>query len=411
MMNQIFAHYDDVVQWLFLQLPQYQRQGAAAYKPGLERTEGLMAYLNHPERRFKSIHIAGTNGKGSTAHMLASILQTAGLRVGLYTSPHLKDFRERIRINGDPIPESEVLTFVQDNAAQFSKMGLSFFEMTVGLAFDYFAKSNIDIAIIETGMGGRLDSTNVLIPILSIITNIGLDHMQFLGSTHKAIAREKAGIIKSGVPVVIGQHTAQTLEVFHAVAKDLKAPLIMAEEQEHKDYYSDLGGVYQRHNKKTVLSAIEILQTLGYSIEEGHIAKGFTQVQKSTGLMGRWQLVAQSPRIICDTAHNIDGLTITMEQLRSLNAEQIHLVLGFVNDKALDQIFDCLPKAGVYYYCAANNPRAIDAENLKEFGDEIGLSGQAYLSVFKALEAAKSQATAKDVIYVGGSTFVVAEVL
>lgn len=410
-MTEVFKSYEEAVQWLYLQLPQYQRQGSTAYKPGLERTESLMANLNHPERGFKSIHIAGTNGKGSTAHMLASVLQTAGCRVGLYTSPHLKDFRERIRINGAPIPESEVLRFVQEHASEFSKMGLSFFEMTVGLAFDYFAQSSIDIAIVETGMGGRLDSTNVITPILSIITNIGLDHIQFLGGTLEAIAGEKAGIIKPGVPVVIGQYTKETLEVFQRVAKNLNAPLIKADEQEYEDYYSDLSGVYQRHNKKTVQSAIGQLRTLGYTIDQADILKGLAQVQNLTGLMGRWQIIGQKPQVICDTAHNIDGIKMTMAQLEDLKPSQLHLVLGFVNDKALEEIFDCLPKSGLYYFCAANNPRAMAADSLFELSQQKGLNGQVFDTVSAALQAAKSKATHNDVIYVGGSTFVVAEVL
>jgi dihydrofolate synthase/folylpolyglutamate synthase len=410
-MTEVFKSYEEAVQWLYLQLPQYQRQGSTAYKPGLERTESLMANLNHPERGFKSIHIAGTNGKGSTAHMLASVLQTAGYRVGLYTSPHLKDFRERIRINGAPIPESEVLRFVQEHASEFSKMGLSFFEMTVGLAFDYFAQSSIDIAIVETGMGGRLDSTNVITPILSIITNIGLDHIQFLGGTLEAIAGEKAGIIKPGVPVVIGQYTKETLEVFQRVAKNLNAPLIKADEQEYEDYYSDLSGVYQRHNKKTVQSAIGQLRTLGYTIDQADILKGLAQVQNLTGLMGRWQIIGQKPQVICDTAHNIDGIKMTMAQLEDLKPSQLHLVLGFVNDKALEEIFDCLPKSGLYYFCAANNPRAMAADSLFDLGRQKGLNGQVFDTVSAALQAAKSKATHNDVIYVGGSTFVVAEVL
>lgn len=410
-MNQVFTSYDDAIQWLFMQLPQYQRQGAAAYKPGLERTERLMAYLKNPERGFKSIHVAGTNGKGSTSHMLASVLQAAGYRVGLYTSPHLKDFRERIRIDGAPIPESAVLEFVQDHATTFSKMGLSFFEMTVGLAFEYFSKSNIDIAVIETGMGGRLDSTNVITPILSVITNIGLDHMQFLGGTLEAIAREKAGIIKPGVPVVIGQYNPQTITVFESTAGQLQAPLFKAQDLEHQEYQSDLIGSYQRFNKKTVLTALNLLTSLGYQLNDHHIVKGLAQVQKSTGLMGRWQVIGQNPMIICDTAHNIDGLTMTMTQLKDLNASQLHLVLGFVNDKALDQIFDCLPKSGLYYYCAANNPRAMAASDLSELGQRKGLNGRAFNAVIEAFNAAKSQAKPEDVIYVGGSTFVVAEVL
>ena len=410
-MNQTFSTYDDAVQWLFMQLPQYQRQGAAAYKPGLERTERLMAYLKNPERGFKSIHVAGTNGKGSTSHMLASVLQSAGYRVGLYTSPHLKDFRERIRIDGEPIQESAVLNFVQDHATTFDKMGLSFFEMTVGLAFEYFSKSNVDIAIIETGMGGRLDSTNVITPILSVITNIGLDHMQFLGRTLEAIAREKAGIIKTAVPVVIGQYTPETLAVFASITRQLQAPMVKAQDQDHPEYQSDLIGTYQQHNKKTVLTALDLLKSLGYQFQERHIVKGLGQVQKSTGLMGRWQVIGQAPMIICDTAHNIDGLAMTMAQLRGLNTPHMHLVLGFVNDKALDQIFDCLPQSGLYYYCAASNPRAMPASDLNELGQRKGLQGREFDTVLEAFNAANSQANPEDVIYVGGSTFVVAEVL
>lgn len=410
-MTQTFSTYDDAVQWLFMQLPQYQRQGVAAYKPGLERTERLMAYLKHPERGFKSIHVAGTNGKGSTSHMLASVLQAAGYRVGLYTSPHLKDFRERIRIDGEPISESAVLEFIQDHASTFSKMGLSFFEMTVGLAFEYFSKSNIDIAIIETGMGGRLDSTNVITPILSVITNIGLDHMQFLGETIEAIAREKAGIIKPSVPVVIGQYNPQTITVFESIAAQLQAPLLKAQDHEHTEYQSDLIGSYQQLNQKTVLTALGLLKSLGYQLDEYHVVKGLGQVQLSTGLMGRWQIIGQNPMIICDTAHNIDGLTMTMTQLKDLDAPQLHLVLGFVNDKALDQIFDCLPQLGHYYFCAANNPRAMEASDLNELGQRKGLNGREFDTVSEALNAAKSRAKPEDVIYVGGSTFVVAEVL
>ena len=410
-MGQIFTNYDDAVQWLFLQLPQYQSQGAQAYKPGLERTHELMTYLGHPQQGFNSVHVAGTNGKGSCSHMLASVLQATGLRVGLYTSPHLRDFRERIRINGVQIPESLVLEFINNHAAAFTKMGLSFFEMTVGMAFEYFAKSDIDLAIIETGMGGRLDSTNVLVPVLSVITNIGLDHTQFLGETLEAIAREKAGIIKADVPVVIGQYTPQTLPVFESVAQRQNAPLIKAQEQEYQDYSCDLKGQYQAQNKKTVLSALTVLSTQGYNVQNQHIVAGLSKVQASTGLMGRWQIIGHTPQIVCDTAHNVDGLTSTMKQLCNLGAAQLHLVLGFVNDKALDEIFDCLPKAGIYYFCSADNSRAMSSESLIELGREKGLNGRVYSSVAKALKSAKTNAVPDDVIYVGGSTFVVAEVL
>lgn len=410
-MSPSFVNYKSAINWLFEQLPQYQRQGGSAYKPGLERTQKLMAHLGHPEQKIKSIHIAGTNGKGSTAHMLASVLQSAGYRVGLYTSPHLLDFRERIRLNGQMISESDVFDFLNTHAPVFLSMGLSFFEMTVGMAFDYFARQSPDVVIVETGMGGRLDSTNVITPVLSIITNIGMDHTQFLGNTLTDIAREKAGIIKTEVPVVVGQYTEETLPVFKAVSTDQSAPLILAQELTYFDLESDLKGGYQKDNKRTVLVAIDQLIATGFSVAQHHIEHGLKHVQNQTGLLGRWQILAREPLLICDTAHNVDGLAMTMQQLLTLPAKQLHLVLGFVSDKALEDILKLMPKSGIYYYCAPNNLRAMPVAHLSQKAREVGLKGEAYQSVQEALDEALNQAESEDVIYVGGSTFVVAEVL
>lgn len=410
-MSPSFVNYKSAINWLFEQLPQYQRQGGSAYKPGLERTQKLMAHLGHPEQKIKSIHIAGTNGKGSTAHMLASVLQSAGYRVGLYTSPHLLDFRERIRLNGQMISESDVFDFLNTHAPVFLSMGLSFFEMTVGMAFEYFARQSPDVVIVETGMGGRLDSTNVITPVLSIITNIGMDHTQFLGNTLRDIAREKAGIIKTEVPVVVGQYTEETLPVFKAVSTDQSAPLILAQELTYFDLESDLKGGYQKDNKRTVLVAIDQLITIGFSVSQHHIEHGLKHVQNQTGLLGRWQILAREPLLICDTAHNVDGLAMTMQQLLTLPAKQLHLVLGFVSDKALEDILKLMPKSGIYYYCAPNNLRAMPVAHLSQKAREVGLKGEAYQSVQEALDEALNQAESEDVIYVGGSTFVVAEVL
>lgn len=410
-MSPSFVNYKSAINWLFEQLPQYQRQGGSAYKPGLERTQKLMAHLGHPEQKIKSIHIAGTNGKGSTAHMLASVLQSAGYRVGLYTSPHLLDFRERIRLNGQMISESDVFDFLNTHAPVFLSMGLSFFEMTVGMAFDYFARQSPDVVIVETGMGGRLDSTNVITPVLSIITNIGMDHTQFLGNTLTDIAREKAGIIKTEVPVVVGQYTEETLPVFKAVSTDQSAPLILAQELTYFDLESDLKGGYQKDNKRTVLVAIDQLIAIGFRVEQHHIEHGLKHVQNQTGLLGRWQILAREPLLICDTAHNVDGLAMTMQQLLTLPAKQLHLVLGFVSDKALEDILKLMPKSGIYYYCAPDNLRAMPVAHLSQKAQSVGLRGEAYQSVQEALDEALNQAESEDVIYVGGSTFVVAEVL
>lgn len=389
----------------------YQRVGKSAYKADLNNTLDLSEYLNHPEHSFKSIHVAGTNGKGSTSHMLASVLQEAGYKVGLYTSPHLKDFRERIKVNGKMISKRSVSSFVQNHIAFFESKQLSFFEMTVGLAFDYFRKQKIDIAVIEVGMGGRLDSTNVITPEVSVITNIGKDHTQFLGDTLEKIAIEKGGIIKPNIPVVIGETQTETQSVFKEIAAEKQAEIIFADTQVLSFYPTDLLGEYQKKNQKTVLSVLNILKEKQWKITESHIAQGLKQVVENTGLLGRWQILSQCPKIICDTAHNKEGLELVFAQLRKEPYSQLHIILGMVGDKDVNSVLAIFPKDASYYFCTPNIPRGLPVEILSKKAMEIGLEGASYTSVLEALNRAKSQAGANDVIYIGGSTFVVAEVL
>ncbi|MGB1313955.1 MAG: bifunctional folylpolyglutamate synthase/dihydrofolate synthase [Bizionia paragorgiae] len=403
--------YQDTINWLFAQLPMYQNQGKTAYKIDLSNTLLLANHLNNPEERFKSVHVAGTNGKGSTSHMLASILQEAGYKVGLYTSPHLKDFRERIKINGQEIEEDDVVKFVAQNKSFFECHALSFFEMTVGLAFQYFADQHVDIAIIEVGLGGRLDSTNIITPELSVITNIDLDHTQFLGDSLHAIAKEKGGIIKPNIPVVIGETQKETKPVFEAIAKENQADITFADGSELKAYKSDLKGRYQTNNIKTVLAAINQLQNKGFSVSEQAIYKGLLNVVKNTGLLGRWQILHERPKVICDTAHNTSGLSYTMKQLLDEPHESLHIVFGVVNDKDLSSIVDVLPKQATYYFCKPNIPRGYNAHDLKRELNSHGCQGMAYDSVNEAYKSALKQADANAVIYVGGSTFVVAEII
>lgn len=402
--------YQETVQWMFVQLPVYQLQGASAYKADLINTLLLTDHLGHPEREVKAIHIAGTNGKGSVSNMLASILQEAGYKTGLYTSPHLKDFRERIKINGQDIPEDFVTDFIATNKPFFEAHDLSFFEMTVGLAFDYFRQEKVDVAIIETGLGGRLDSTNVITPLLSVITNIGMDHIQFLGDTLTAIAGEKAGIIKHGVPAVLGEYTDETKPVFVAKADAVKTKLYFASDEVKEDYPSDLLGDYQVQNRKTVLKSVELLQD-HFTISEENIKEGLLHVARNTGFMGRWQQIHANPTAIADTAHNSHGLKIVMPQLQNQKFETLHIVLGVVNDKDLPGILPLFPKDAVYYFSKPNVPRGLDAKILKESAESFGLKGEIYLSVPDAYAAALRNSTENDFIYVGGSTFVVAEVL
>jgi dihydrofolate synthase/folylpolyglutamate synthase len=396
---------------MFSQLPMYQHQGKAAYKIDLSNTILLAKHLKNPETKFKSIHVAGTNGKGSTSHMLASVLQEAGYKVGLYTSPHLKDFRERIKINGNEVSKQFVSGFIKRNKVFFEANSLSFFEMTVGMAFDYFAKQKVDIAIIEVGLGGRLDSTNIIIPEVSVITNIGLDHIQFLGNTIELIAKEKGGIIKPNIPVVIGETQAETKPIFRALAKTSKSKITFADQVEFKNYKSDLIGNYQERNIKTTIQVIEELRLNDYYISKTELKKGLLNVVKNTGLKGRWQILQNKPKVICDTAHNKEGLTYTMQQLQEEHFDNLHLVLGFVNDKDLASVIDLFPKNASYYFCKANIARALDVHKLLSMFEKIGFIGKTYDSVNEAYNSALDCATNNDIIYIGGSTFVIAEII
>lgn len=405
-------NYQETISWMFNQLPMYQLQGASAYKKDLTNAVLLVNHLDNPQERLKCIHVAGTNGKGSTSHMLASILREAGYKVGLYTSPHLKDFRERIKINGNQIPENFVSDFINANKVFFEANDMSFFEMTVGLAFDYFAKEKVDIAIIEVGMGGRLDATNVIMPLISVITNIALDHTQFLGNTLGAIAQEKAGIIKREIPVVIGEYTPETQPVFLAKAKENHSEIYFASDLISETYPSDLVGDYQAHNKKTAIQTITILNSQKkFKISEANIKSGLLNVVKNTGLEGRWQQLGESPKIICDTAHNKNGLEIVMKQIQKEKFDTLHIVLGVVNDKDLDEILPLFPKNAIYYFCKPNIPRGLDPQILKQKATEFGLKGEVFNSVSESYKKALQNAAKSDFIYIGGSTFVVAEIL
>ncbi|KAB1155496.1 bifunctional folylpolyglutamate synthase/dihydrofolate synthase [Flavobacterium luteum] len=404
--------YQETVQWMFNQLPVYQLQGAIAYKKDLTNTILLANHLGNPEAKIKCIHVAGTNGKGSTSHLLASILQEAGYKVGLYTSPHLKDFRERIKINGEEIDEDFVCNFINEHKSFFENNELSFFEMTVGLAFDYFKTKKVDIAVIEVGMGGRLDSTNIITPLISVITNIGLDHTQFLGTTLERIAFEKAGIIKPKIPVVIGEYTNETRTVFLNKAKASSSELFFASDIIEETFPSTLMGDYQEHNKKTVLQTIQILNSQNeFIITEEQIKNGLLNVIKNTGLFGRWQQINEFPKVICDTAHNKHGLTIVLHQIQKEFFDTLHIVLGVVNDKDLDDILPLFPKKAIYYFCKPDIPRGLDASFLQQKSIEFGLIGEVYNSVSEAYKKALKTAKKSDFIYVGGSTFVVAEIL
>jgi dihydrofolate synthase/folylpolyglutamate synthase len=402
--------YKETTDWMFSQLPMFQMQGASAYKKDLTNTHLLVKQLNHPEKKFKSIHVAGTNGKGSTSSMIASILQEAGYKVGLYTSPHLKDFRERIRINGEMISEEFVVEFIAQNKSFFEENQLSFFEMTVGLAFDYFAKEAVDVAVIEVGMGGRLDSTNIITPLVAVITNIGFDHVQFLGDTLAKIAFEKAGIIKKKIPVVIGEYNDETKLVFVAKSKIENAPIYFAQDNPEVTFDCALLGDYQDYNKKTVLQAIQVLQS-EFQIATKHIKLGLKNVIQNTGLIGRWQILSQKPFVVCDTAHNSHGLIIVLHQVQKHDFDTLHIVLGVVNDKDLDSILPLFPKDAIYYFCKPNVPRGLDAPILQEIAFDFGLKGKVFDSVSEAYQSAMKSAKATDFIYIGGSTFVVAEIV
>ena len=405
-------NYQETVNWMFNQLPMYQSVGKSAYKEDLTNTILLSDYLGNPEKNIKCIHVAGTNGKGSTSHMLASILQEAGFKVGLYTSPHLKDYRERIKINNQEISENFVVDFISKHKKFFEQNELSFFEMTVGLAFDYFDKSNIDIAIIEVGMGGRLDSTNIILPLISVITNIGLDHIQFLGNTLSLIANEKAGIIKPNIPVVIGEYVSETKPVFIAKANENNSEIYFASDLINEIYPSELLGDYQISNIKTVMQTIRVLQSQNEFIISGkNIQNGLMNVIKNTNLQGRWQQFQQNPLVICDTAHNKHGLEIVLKQIQKQKFDQLHFVFGVVNDKDLDSILELFPKKATYYFCKPNIPRGLDEKILQEKCKEFQLFGSVFNSVAVAYANALTSASIDDLVFIGGSTFVVAEIL
>ena len=429
-------NYEETIQWLFGQLPMYQRDGQAAYKADLSHTVALLKLLGQPQEHFKAIHVAGTNGKGSVSHIIASVLQQAGYKTGLYTSPHLRDFRERIRINGQMIPKEKVTDFIASHQAGFKKISPSFFEMTVGMAFQYFAEEKVDFAVLETGMGGRLDSTNLSNPVLSVITHIDLDHTQFLGNTREKIAFEKAGIIKPGVPVVIGRRQNETIPVFEKAAKEKNTRLIFAEDrvelkrvrtahplEKHYDIWTDnrlyledfnspLLGDYQKENLATALTGIfTLLETGEMKADRETLREGLENTVKNTHLAGRWQVLDKNPLTIADTGHNRDGIMAIRRQLLETDFRHLHFVLGMVSDKDHEEVLTLLPKRATYYFCKAGIPRGLDAEILKEKAFKAGLNGKSYPSVMHAYHSARNNAGTGDLVFIGGSTFVVAEVI
>lgn len=424
--------YQETLDFLFNALPMFQRVGAAAYRNDLNNTHAICAHLGNPEHSLKCVHVAGTNGKGSTSHAICSVLMEAGYKVGLYTSPHLKTFTERIKINGADIPEKEVVDFVEDNKAFLEELKPSFFEMTVGMAFWFFAKEKVDIAVIEVGMGGRLDSTNVVMPEVSVITNIGFDHMQFLGNTLPLIAGEKAGIIKHNIPVVISQKQEETFSVFQSKAHEMQAPIYFAEdfikvkrsgisssgrrvfeiiEQDEKSLIEiDLHGNYQEKNLAGILQTLKILKNLGWKIDERAVKNGLSHIVSNTGLKGRWQILGYHPLTICDTGHNEDGIRLIIEQIIEQKFNNLFMVIGMVNDKDVSKVLSMLPKNAWYIFCQATIPRAMDAEELAKKAMEAGLNGEIVKDVNQAIEKAKKSASKEDLIFIGGSTFVVAEI-
>jgi dihydrofolate synthase/folylpolyglutamate synthase len=435
--------YNETIQYLYTQLPMFTRDGASAFKSDLTNTLELCRRLDNPQHKFKSIHVGGTNGKGSTSHMLAAVLQTAGYKTGLYTSPHLKDFRERIRINGQMISEQAVIDFVADHQADFEEIAPSFFEMTVALAFDVFVKEQVDIAIIEVGLGGRLDSTNVITPLLSVITNIGWDHTNMLGNTLPLIAGEKAGIIKPGIPVVISERQPEVADVFINKAKETESRIRFAsdewtvvemkgERQKTKASGSelleiiatttnselntynlelDLTGTYQLKNVKGILSAVDELRKQGFNITDEHLYLALKQVKTLTALHGRWETLCQNPLTICDTGHNPDGIEEVMKNIAAVRYKHLHMVIGMVNDKDTGKVLPMFPKDATYYFCKPDIPRGLDAESMKAQAEAHALIGDTYPSVKEALLSAQKNAGADDLVFVGGSTFVVAEVV
>jgi len=404
-------NYIETTNWMFEQLPMYQNKGKVAYREDLSNIINLASYLGNPETKFKSIHVAGTNGKGSTSHMIASILLEAGYNVGLYTSPHLKDFRERIKINGKYVSKQFVIQFIKSNKSFFKNNSLSFFEMTVGMAFDYFAKKNVDIAVIEVGLGGRLDSTNIITPEVSVITNIGLDHTQFLGDTLIKIAKEKAGIIKKSIPVVIGETQNEIISVFTDIAKSKNSSIVFADKNVRDSFKSDLNGIYQKHNIKTAVQTVRELNKKDFKISSSNIKRGLLKVIENTQLLGRWQQLQSNPKVFCDTAHNKEGLVYVLKQLKEQEFKQLHIVLGFVKDKNLEGIIKLFPLDATYYFCQPNISRALEGVVLQSIFKNYNYNGKVYSSVNNAYKAALKNAKNEDFIFVGGSTFVVAEIL
>lgn len=406
--------YQDTLSYLYNSAPMFQQVGSSAYKEGLENTIALDEHLGHPHRSYRCIHVAGTNGKGSCSHTLAAILQEAGYRVGLYTSPHLIDFRERIRINGEPVPEEYVIRFVEEERSFFEPLHPSFFELTTAMAFRYFADEKVDVAIIEVGLGGRLDCTNIIRPDLCVITNISFDHVQFLGNTLDKIAGEKAGIIKNGIPVVIGETTPETLPVFLNKAQEAGAPIYFAEENDREDYPGiecELKGIYQKKNTRTILTALPLLKEMGYRLDEQSVRSGFAHVSELTGLMGRWQKLQDAPTLICDTGHNVGGISYIVEQLKQQSYHRLHIIIGMVNDKDIRGVLALLPKEATYYFTKASVKRALAEEELARLAVAEGLQGTCYPDVPAAVQAAQEKSLPEDFIFVGGSSFIVADLL
>ena len=406
-------NYSETITYLYQSTPLFQQVGAGAYKEGLTNSLLLDEHLGHPHRLFHSIHVAGTNGKGSCSHTLAAILQSAGYRVGLYTSPHLVDFRERIRVNGVPVSEQYVVDFVERERSFFEPLHPSFFELTTAMAFRYFADCHVDVAVVEVGLGGRLDCTNLISPDLSVITNISFDHTQFLGHTLAAIAREKAGIIKPHTPVVVGEVLPETRSVFEQQAEAMEAPLYFAEEQSllYADVEMELKGCYQQKNRATVLATIPLLQQAGYRVGEAEVRRGFAQVVELTGLQGRWQQLQDAPRMVCDTGHNVGGIRYVAEQLKSQHCRTLRMVMGMVNDKDIRGVLALLPREAVYYFTQASVKRALPVEEFARLAMEAGLQGSCYPDVASAVRAAQKESLPEDFIFVGGSSYIVADLL
>ena len=422
--------YEETIEYLYNSVPMFQKVGAVAYKEGLYNTIKLDEHFCHPHKNFKSIHIAGTNGKGSCSHTLASILQAAGYKVGLYTSPHLKDFRERIKVNGECVSEEYVIDFVENERHFFEPLHPSFFELTTAMAFKYFAESNVDIAVIEVGLGGRLDCTNIITPVLSIITNISFDHTQFLGDTLAKIATEKAGIIKNNIPVIIGEAVDETRPVFLEKAAENGSEIIFAEDDneilsaelrpqggiayETKDYgkiIGELGGLYQAKNASTILCALKKLSEIGLRIDNEAITAGFANVCETTGLLGRWQKIKETPTVICDTGHNVGGWKYISRQLSMQKCEQMRIVFGMVDDKDVSTVMSLLPKNAIYYFTKPDNKRALDVNTIMEIGKKYGLTAKCFPDVKCAYQQALSESSPADFIFVGGSSYIVADFL